>query len=114
MRIFTVKRLLGALVLISTHVNAEKVLLDAHWKVVKDEKQAQYYFAQPVDLTDGYYKVEVYYKEKNMLFCSTAIADKISVRPSLASNFAGLINVTSTMESPTNRAFVTRKVSSIA
>lgn len=75
MRIFTVKRLLGALVLISTHANAEKVLLDAHWKVVKDEKQAQYYFEQPVDLTDGYYKVEVYYKEKNMLFCASALAD---------------------------------------
>lgn len=76
MRPFTVKLLLGALVLISTHANAEKVLLDAHWNVIKDEKQALYYFEQPVDLTDGYYKVKVYYKEKNRLFCSTAIADK--------------------------------------
>lgn len=46
MRPFTVKLLLGALVLISTHASAQKVLLDAHWKVVKDEKQAQYYLKQ--------------------------------------------------------------------
>ncbi|MGI1969218.1 toxin-antitoxin system YwqK family antitoxin [Shewanella baltica] len=75
MRIFTVKRLLGALVLISTHVNAEKVLLDAHWKVVKDEKQALYYLKLSTEMIDGNYKAEVYYKNKDMLFCASALAD---------------------------------------
>lgn len=75
MRLFTVKLLLGALVLISTHVNAEKVLLDAHWKVVKDEKQAQYYLKLSTEMIDGNYKAEVYYKNKDMLFCASALAD---------------------------------------
>ncbi|MDT3294043.1 hypothetical protein Q4Q57_02610 [Shewanella sp. SP2S2-6] len=75
MRLFTVKRLLGALVLISTSVNAEKVLLDAHWKVVKDEKQAQYYLKLSTEMIDGNYKAEVYYKNKDMLFCASALAD---------------------------------------
>lgn len=75
MRPFTVKLLLGALVLISTHANAQKVLLDAHWKVVKDEKQAQYYLKQLTEVIDGHYKAEVYYKNKDMLFCASALAD---------------------------------------
>lgn len=75
MRIFTVKRLLGALVLISTHANAENVLLDAHWKVVKDEKQALYYLKLSTEMIDGNYKAEVYYKNKDMLFCASALAD---------------------------------------
>lgn len=75
MRIFTVKRLLGALVLISTHANAENVQLDAHWKVVKDEKQALYYLKLSTEMIDGNYKAEVYYKNKDMLFCASALAD---------------------------------------
>lgn len=75
MRLFTVKRLLGALVLISTHANAENVLLDAHWKVVKDEKQALYYLKLSTEMIDGNYKAEVYYKNKDMLFCASALAD---------------------------------------
>lgn len=75
MRPFTVKLLLGALVLTSTHANAQKVLLDAHWKVVKDEKQAQYYLKQSTEVIDGHYKAEVYYKNKDMLFCASALAD---------------------------------------
>ncbi|MCS6095460.1 toxin-antitoxin system YwqK family antitoxin [Shewanella baltica] len=75
MRLFTVKRLLGALVLISTHANAENVLLDAHWKVVKDEKQALYYLKLSTEMIDGNYKAEVYYKNKEMLFCASALAD---------------------------------------
>ena len=75
MRLFTVNRLLGALVLISTHANAENVLLDAHWKVVKDEKQAQYYLKLSTEMIDGNYKAEVYYKNKDMLFCASALAD---------------------------------------
>jgi len=75
MRLFTVNRLLGALVLISTHANAENVLLDAHWKVVKDEKQALYYLKLSTEMIDGNYKAEVYYKNKDMLFCASALAD---------------------------------------
>ncbi|MEM6186036.1 toxin-antitoxin system YwqK family antitoxin [Shewanella vaxholmensis] len=75
MRLFTVNRLLGALVLISTHANAENVLLDAHWKVVKDEKQALYYLKLSTEMIDGNYKTEVYYKNKDMLFCASALAD---------------------------------------
>ncbi|QYX65650.1 hypothetical protein K2227_04785 [Shewanella putrefaciens] len=75
MRLFTVNRLLGALVLISTHANAENVLLDAHWKVVKDEKQALYYLKLSTEVIDGNYKAEVYYKNKDMLFCASALAD---------------------------------------
>ncbi|MCU8091027.1 hypothetical protein L5M18_05510 [Shewanella sp. SM20] len=79
MRLFTVKLLLGALVLIcitiSANANAQKVLLDAHWKVVKDEKQAQYYLKQSTEVIDGNYKAEVYYKNKDMLFCASALAD---------------------------------------
>ncbi|EGT3625947.1 hypothetical protein FAP94_06060 [Morganella morganii] len=75
MRLFTVKLLLGALVLISTHANAENVLLDAHWKVVKDEKQALYYLKLSTEMIDGNYKAEVYYKNKDMLFCASALAD---------------------------------------
>ncbi|AUD59325.1 hypothetical protein AYJ58_07405 [Shewanella sp. Pdp11] len=75
MRLFTVNRLLGALVLISTHANAENVLLDAHWKVVKDEKQALYYLKLSTEMIDGHYKAEVYYKNKDMLFCASALAD---------------------------------------
>lgn len=75
MRLFTVNRLLGALVLISTHANAENVLLDAHWNVVKDEKQALYYLKLSTEMIDGNYKAEVYYKNKDMLFCASALAD---------------------------------------
>ncbi|MCU7999455.1 toxin-antitoxin system YwqK family antitoxin [Shewanella sp. SM95] len=75
MRLFTVNRLLGALVLISTYANAENVLLDAHWKVVKDEKQALYYLKLSTEMIDGNYKTEVYYKNKDMLFCASALAD---------------------------------------
>lgn len=75
MRLFTVNRLLEALVLISTHANAENVLLDAHWKVVKDEKQALYYLKLSTEMIDGNYKAEVYYKNKDMLFCASALAD---------------------------------------
>ncbi|MGI2195368.1 toxin-antitoxin system YwqK family antitoxin [Shewanella baltica] len=75
MRLFTVNRLLGALVLISTHANAENVLLDAQWKVIKDEKQALYYLKLSTEMIDGNYKAEVYYKNKDMLFCASALAD---------------------------------------
>lgn len=75
MHLFTVNRLLGALVLISTYANAENVLLDAQWKVIKDEKQALYYLKLSTEMIDGNYKAEVYYKNKDMLFCASALAD---------------------------------------
>ncbi|MDT3320174.1 hypothetical protein Q4Q52_10370 [Shewanella sp. SP1S2-4] len=75
MRLFTVNRLLGALVLISANASADSVLLDEHWNVVKDKKQAQYYLKLSTEMIDGNYKAEVYYKNKDMLFCASALAD---------------------------------------
>lgn len=81
MRLFTVKRLLGALVLVSitistnANANAQKVLLDAHWNVVKDKKLARYYLKQSTEVIDGNYKAEIYYKDNDMLFCASSLAD---------------------------------------
>lgn len=114
MRPFTVKLLLGALVLTSTHANAQKVLLDAHWKVVKDEKQAQYYLKQSTEVIDGHYKAEVYYKNKDMLFCASALADNNIGKTLTSEQFAMLINVILRMASRTNKAFVTNKANFMA
>ena len=60
MRIFTVKRLLGALLFISTQVSADFILLDESWEPVKNKKAASFYLKQPVEVKDGQFKVELY------------------------------------------------------
>lgn len=76
MRLFTVKLLLGWLVLISANANAESVLLDDYWNVVKDKKLARYYLKKFTEVINGKYKAEVYYKDNDILFCASYLADK--------------------------------------
>lgn len=67
--------LLAALVLFSANANAENVLLDSNWNVVKSKKSAHYYLKPPVETVDGEFKVEIYYQDNDALFCAGTLLD---------------------------------------
>lgn len=70
MRLFTVNRLLGALLFISTQVSADFILLDESWEPVKNKKAASFYLKQPVEVKDGQFKVELYYLNTEVMHFS--------------------------------------------